>query len=233
MKNKKGLWLEGVEIILGGRRLLRLDEVIAPGEVLTVKGPSGSGKSTLFALIAGFMDSAFEASGRVSLNGRSLWGLPPERRKTGLLFQDALLFPHMSVGENLVFAVPANVRGRRARRNLAAAMLERVEMPNFLDRDPATLSGGQAARVALARTLLAEPEALLLDEPFSRLDVELRALVRGLVFALVAERNIPALLVTHDTEDAPCGGRILDIAAPSPSSGRVRADDDRKAATPP
>lgn len=216
MTSKLGLRLEGVEIALGGRRLLRLDEVIGPGEVLTVKGPSGSGKSTLFALIAGFVDPVFKACGRVMLNGRNLRELPPERRRTGLLFQDALLFPHMSVGDNLIFAVPAHVRGRHARRNLAAAMLERVEMPGYLDRDPATLSGGQAARVALARTLLAEPEALLLDEPFSRLDVELRALVRGLVFALVAERNIPALLVTHDIEDAPPGGRILDIATSSP-----------------
>ncbi|MDE0921845.1 ATP-binding cassette domain-containing protein [Aurantimonas coralicida] len=214
MTPDEGLRLDAVEISLGTRRLLALDRLVPPGQTLSVMGPSGSGKSTLFALIAGFLDPAFTATGRALLNGRDLTGLPPERRRAGLLFQDALLYPHMSVGGNLLFGLSAQVTGRSRRRATAEAMLERVGLPGHLDRDPATLSGGQAARVALARTLLADPEALLLDEPFSRLDTDLRQTVRQLVFDLVAERQIPALLVTHDRADAEAaGGPIVDLGA--------------------
>ncbi|MCW7544524.1 ATP-binding cassette domain-containing protein [Aurantimonas litoralis] len=214
MTPDEGLRLDAVEISLGTRRLLTLDRLVPPGQTLSVMGPSGSGKSTLFALIAGFLDPAFTATGRALLNGRDLTGLPPERRRVGLLFQDALLYPHMSVGGNLLFGLSARVKGRSRRRAAAEAMLERVGLPGHLDRDPATLSGGQAARVALARTLLADPEALLLDEPFSRLDTDLRQTVRQLVFDLVAERQIPALLVTHDRADAEAaGGPIVDLGA--------------------
>ncbi len=214
MTSDEGLRLDAVEISLGTRRLLTLDRLVPPGQTLSVMGPSGSGKSTLFALIAGFLDPAFTATGRALLNGRDLTGLPPERRRVGLLFQDALLYPHMSVGGNLLFGLSAQVKGRSRRRAAAEAMLERVGLPGHLDRDPATLSGGQAARVALARTLLADPEALLLDEPFSRLDTDLRQTVRQLVFDLVAERQIPALLVTHDRADAEAaGGPIVDLGA--------------------
>ncbi|WP_370192395.1 ATP-binding cassette domain-containing protein [Aurantimonas coralicida] len=214
MTPDEGLRLDAVEISLGTRRLLTLDRLVPPGQTLSVMGPSVSGKSTLFALIAGFLDPAFTATGRALLNGRDLTGLPPERRRVGLLFQDALLYPHMSVGGNLLFGLSAQVTGRSRRRAAAEAMLERVGLPGHLDRDPATLSGGQAARVALARTLLADPEALLLDEPFSRLDTDLRQTVRQLVFDLVAERQIPALLVTHDRADAEAaGGPIVDLGA--------------------
>ncbi|MFY0733740.1 MULTISPECIES: ATP-binding cassette domain-containing protein [Aurantimonas] len=214
MTTDEGLRLDAVEISLGTRRLLTLDRLVPPGQTLSVMGPSGSGKSTLFALIAGFLDPAFTATGRALLNGRDLTGLPPERRRVGLLFQDALLYPHMSVGGNLLFGLSAQVKGRSRRRAAAEAMLKRVGLPGHLDRDPATLSGGQAARVALARTLLADPEALLLDEPFSRLDTDLRQTVRQLVFDLVAERQIPALLVTHDRADAEAaGGPIVDLGA--------------------
>ncbi|MCD1644501.1 ATP-binding cassette domain-containing protein [Aurantimonas coralicida] len=214
MTPDEGLRLDAVEISLGTRRLLTLDRLVPPGQTLSVMGPSGSGKSTLFALIAGFLDPAFTATGRALLNDRDLTGLPPERRRVGLLFQDALLYPHMSVGGNLLFGLSARVTGRSRRRAAAEAMLERVGLPGHLDRDPATLSGGQAARVALARTLLADPEALLLDEPFSRLDTDLRQTVRQLVFDLVAERQIPALLVTHDRADAEAaGGPIVDLGA--------------------
>ncbi len=214
MTPDEGLRLDAVEISLGTRRLLTLDRLVPPGQTLSVMGPSGSGKSTLFALIAGFLDPAFTATGRALLNGRDLTGLPPERRRVGLLFQDALLYPHMSVGGNLLFGLSPQVKGRSRRRAAAEAMLERVGLPGHLDRDPATLSGGQAARVALARTLLADPEALLLDEPFSRLDTDLRQTVRQLVFDLVAERQIPALLVTHDRADAEAaGGPIVDLGA--------------------
>ncbi len=208
------LRLDRVSIALGGRRLLDVDALVPPGAVLTVMGPSGSGKSTLLALIAGFLDPAFSARGAVRLGAQDLLVLPPERRGAGLIFQDPLLFPHMSVGQNLLFALPPAVRGRAVRRAAAEAMLTRVELAGFFDRDPATLSGGQGQRAALARTLLAEPRLLLLDEPFNRLDQALRGTVRALVVSLVAERRIPAILVTHDPADAEAaGGRVLSVGA--------------------
>ena len=219
MNAETGLELEEVEIRLDGRLLLSLDRRVGPGETLSVMGPSGSGKSTLFAFIAGFLDPAFAARGRVRLNGRDITGLPPERRQIGLLFQDALLFPHMSVGGNLLFALGRHVRGRRERRAACEAMLAEVGLSGHFDRDPATLSGGQAARVALARTLLAEPQALLLDEPFSGLDAALRSVIRDLVFARIAERAIPAVLVTHDPADAEAArGPVVTIGA-APARG--------------
>ncbi|MER0239119.1 ATP-binding cassette domain-containing protein [Fulvimarina sp. MAC8] len=212
-KSQRGLGLDDVSIRLDGRILLEIDRLIEPGEVLTVMGPSGSGKSTLFAYIAGFLDPVFDAEGQILLDGTPIHDKRPEQRSVGLLFQDALLYPHMSVGSNLLFALPGGLTGRASRIHKAQEMLARVGLDGLFDRDPATLSGGQAARVALARTLLAEPKAMLLDEPFSRLDAPLRKSMRELVFGLVLERGIPALLVTHDREDADAaGGPLVEIA---------------------
>lgn len=189
-----------------------LSEVIEPGVVTTVMGPSGIGKSTLLDAIGGHLSPQFECSGRVLLDGRDVTDLPPEARQIGILFQDTMLFPHLSVGDNLAFWLRPGVRGRRARRSAVEAALEQAGLGGFHDRDPATLSGGQKARAALFRTLLSEPRALLLDEPFSRLDVGLRATIREFVFARVLERRIPALLVTHDTADAEAaGGPVISL----------------------
>jgi putative thiamine transport system ATP-binding protein len=172
---------------------------IAPGTVHTLMGESGSGKSSLLAALCGTLDAALHFEGRVELNGQRIDTLPPQQRRVGILFQDALLFPHMTVRENLLFAVP---RGEaRVREGQVAQALQNMEIAALAQADPATLSGGQRARVALARALLAQPLALLLDEPFSRLDAGLRARMRELVFGVVRERNIPALLVTHDAQD--------------------------------
>lgn len=197
-----GLALRGVRITHAGRVLLELDAMIGPGETLTLMGPSGSGKSTLLAYVAGFLDPAFRGEGCVVLGGRDVTDLPPESRAMGLLFQDALLLPHLSVAGNLLFGLTPAVRGRAARRQAVADTLAEVGLAGMGERDPATLSGGEAARVALMRTLLARPQALLLDEPFSRLDADLRAQVRELVFAESRKRRLPVLLVTHDAADA-------------------------------
>ncbi len=207
-----GLELQDVHIALHGRELLSIDAHVAPGEVLTVMGPSGSGKSTLLAWIGGFLDPAFEASGRVRIGGLDLAGLAPEDRHAGILFQDPLLFPHMSVAGNLLFAIPRHVKGKARRAALAEQALAGVGMAGMGARDPDTLSGGQKARVALARVLLAEPRALLLDEPFSKLDAGLRAQMRTLVFDKAKASRLPVVLVTHDEADArAAGGQIVRI----------------------
>jgi putative thiamine transport system ATP-binding protein len=209
-----GLDLRGIRIRLDGELLVSLDAVIAPGETLTVMGPSGIGKSTLLAFVAGFLGRDFSAEGRILLNGRDVTDFPPERRGIGLLFQDALLLPHLSVAGNLLIGLHPDVRGRAARRHAVEAALAEIGLENFGDRDPATLSGGQAARVALMRTLLARPEALVLDEPFSRLDAALRVQIRELVFAESRRRGLQVLLVTHDPADAAAaGGRVVELGA--------------------
>ena len=196
-----GLQLDDVHIRLNGVELLRLSESIKPGDILTVMGPSGSGKSSLLAYVGGFLDSNFKASGEVLLDGSDLTGLPAHERHTGILFQDPLLYPHMSVGENLLFAIPASVQGSQ-RKELAIDALSQAGLDDFFDRDPATLSGGQKARVALMRVLVSQPRALLLDEPFSKLDAGRRDQIRQFVFDEAKRQNLPTLLVTHDETDA-------------------------------
>ena len=173
---------------------------IERGKTVGIIGESGCGKSTLLGIICGTADAALTWSGDVRLNDRSISALPAEDRRVGLIFQDALLFPHMTVGDNLAFGLAA--RHRRERDTAVADALGVAGLEGFGERDPATLSGGQAARVALMRTLLAEPDALLMDEAFSALDPERRHAFGGFVREQVRIREIPALLVSHDAGDA-------------------------------
>ena len=206
-----GLVLDRLEVRAKGELIVSLDAAVAPGEVLTIMGPSGSGKSTALAAIIGTLGPDFSLSGRLVLDGRDVTGLPTRARGVGLLFQDDVLFPHLSVGGNLAFAVPASLRGRVARRAAIEAALAKAGLAGFADRDPGTLSGGERARVALMRTLLAQPKALLLDEPFSRLDAGLRDRIRAFVLDLIRAERIPAILVTHQPEDArAAAGRVID-----------------------
>lgn len=205
-RQERGLRLDGVTISLGQERLVAIDTLIAPGEALTVMGPSGSGKSTLLAAITGSLAPAFEMTGRVRLDGVDITHLPTEARRIGILFQEELLFPHLSVGANLAFGLRPRVRGRAARRARIDEALDSIGLAGYFDRDPATLSGGQRARVALMRMLLSEPCALLLDEAFSKLDTALRGQIRDLVFETAKARGLPVLQVTHDSEDARAAG---------------------------
>lgn len=208
------LRLDTVTLSLGDKPLLSLSEGIAPGDVLTVMGPSGSGKSTLLAFVGGFLDPAFTATGRVWINGHDVTDLPAEARHAGILFQDPLLFPHMTVAGNLLFGLSPDVKGTQLRREAVNAALQAFELEGLGARDPATLSGGQKARVALARTLLSRPKTLLLDEPFSKLDAPLRHSMRNLVFTAARERGLPVLLVTHDEADAQAaGGKIVRLGS--------------------
>jgi putative thiamine transport system ATP-binding protein len=206
MNDSPSLELKDVSILINGLPLFApLSLRVGGGEIAVVMGPSGSGKSTLLAMICGTLPPVFSVRGRVTLNGEGLIGMPPETRGMGILFQDDLLFPHMSVGGNLLFALPPGGSGR-VRRERAEAALAEAGLKGFFHRDPATLSGGQRARVAVMRTLLSGPGALLLDEPFSKLDVAMRQSFRSFVFEHVRKKQLPALMVTHDPEDARAAG---------------------------
>ena len=205
--------LELMDVALSLQGRVVLQEVtlnVGAGEIVTVMGQSGSGKSSLLSYIGGDLSDAFEASGRVTLNTAPINHLPPEKRGIARLFQDDLLFPHMTVGENLLFAVP---RQPQAERHAMMRMaLQRAELEGFENRAPHTLSGGQRQRVALMRALLAKPKAILLDEPFGKLDKSLRQQMRDYVFSHINTREIPAVLVTHDRDDAPPDGRVFEIS---------------------
>ena len=210
-----GLVLDGLTLSLAGRAILRLSLRVEPGEIVSVMGPSGSGKSSMLAAICGTLDPAFQMAGEIRLDGRRIDVEPPELRRTGILFQDDLLFPHLSVGGNLAFGLAATVRGRKARRSCVEEALSAADLEGFADRDPATLSGGQRARVSLLRVLLSQPRAVLLDEPFSKLDMALRSRFRAFVFHELRSRALPALLATHDHEDAKAaGGKVIELESP-------------------
>ena len=199
---------------------------VPAGEILTLMGPSGCGKSSVLAATAGTLASVSEGlqplqfDGRVQLNGRDLTALPTHLRGVGLVFQDALLFAHMTVAENLLFAVPRALPLAQRQARVQQALQE-AELSGMGERDPSTLSGGQRARVALMRALLAEPQALLLDEPFSKLDAALRAQLRPWVFAHVRERRIPVVLVTHDEQDVADPQRVVHLRATEESPAHV------------
>ena len=199
---------------------------VPAGEILTLMGPSGCGKSSMLAAIAGTLACVPEGlqplqmAGRVQLNGRDLTHLPTHQRGVGLVFQDALLFPHLSVAGNLLFAVPGHWPQAERQARVTQALQE-ADLSGLGERDPSTLSGGQRARVALMRALLAEPQALLLDEPFSKLDAALRAQLRPWVFAHVRERGIPVVLVTHDEQDVADPQRVLHLRATEESPSHV------------
>ena len=208
-----GLTVHNLTISRGADLLLAVDFTIPPGEILTVMGPSGVGKSTLLSAISGHLAPPFTLAGQITLNGHDLRLMPPTARRIGILFQDHLLFPHLSVGGNLAFALPPG-GARAARRARVEQALSEIGLTRFFDRDPATLSGGQKARVALMRMLLAEPQLLLLDEAFSGLDRDLRQQIRSLVFTHAKARALPVLMVTHDPEDAAASnGPILPLTS--------------------
>lgn len=192
-----------------------LNLTVPAGQVAVIMGPSGVGKSTLLDAIGGHLAPDFDVQGDVFLDGDSLLPLTAQARRVGLIFQDPVLFPHLSVGQNLSFGLPRDVKGRTARQAAVDAALADAGLTDMADRDPATLSGGQMARAALMRGLLARPRALLLDEPFSKLDTALRSEIRDFTFAHIRQAGIPGLLVTHDPQDAEAAGGPMVTLSPA------------------
>ncbi|PWI33332.1 ABC transporter ATP-binding protein [Vibrio albus] len=181
---------------------------VAPGEIVTLMGPSGCGKSTLLNAVAGHLAPEFSVSGNVFLHEESVMALKPNERRIGLLFQDDLLFPHLNILENLMFGLPGDYQGKeRAKR--AMQTLTAIELQSLAHQMPVQISGGQRARVSLMRMLLSEPAAVLLDEPFNKLDKSLRTEFRHFVFEQIRKRQIPAIMVTHDSDDVPEKGAVL------------------------
>ena len=179
--------------------LKNLSLEVAEGEFLSLLGPSGCGKTTLMKTIAGILPVR---SGRIYLDGRDITNLPVHRRGTVVVFQDMRLFPHKSVAENVAFPLKMQGISKVQRLKTAGELLEKVQMGGFENRKPGELSGGQQQRVALARALAAQPKLLLLDEPFSALDENLREDMRHLVLQLQKEFRMTVILVTHDREEA-------------------------------
>ncbi len=169
------------------------------GERVALLGPSGCGKTTVLKIIAGLLEPS---SGDVQFDGQSVLRVSAERRSTVLMFQNHLLFPHLSVGENVGFGLKMRGESPAVIRARVAEMLERVQLVGFERRSPRQLSGGQAQRVALARALILRPKVLLLDEPFSSLDAHLRDDLRALVLDLQQQFGLTTIVVTHDQQEA-------------------------------
>ncbi|MCS6891598.1 MAG: ABC transporter ATP-binding protein [Rhodovarius sp.] len=196
------LILEDIHHAFGNRRVLQgISLSVAAGEILCLLGPSGDGKTTLLRLIAGLEPVQ---RGRIELDGRLLAEpgreVPPEERHVGFVFQDYALFPHLTVAENVAFGLRRLPRAEREAR--VAEALARVRLTDKAHAWPHQLSGGQQQRVALARALAPRPRALLLDEAFASLDSRLRDQVRDDTLHVLQEAAIPALIVTHDAEEA-------------------------------
>ena len=187
---------------------------VAPGTVMAVVGPSGGGKSTLLSTIAGITPPL---SGRITIDERDITALPTHERHIAMVFQEPLLFPHLDVRNNVAYGQRRMGRSRAQARHEADRLLTWVGLEGLGERDVSQLSGGQAQRVSLARALAAEPDALLLDEPFSALDAPLRSRLAQDVLAIVARAGIPAIHVTHDPDEAATmahgnlGGSILSM----------------------
>jgi len=205
------LELENLSILKQGSTIFDpVNLVIKPGEIATIMGPSGCGKSTLLSAVSGSLDNVFTLKGSIRLYGQDMISLPMEKRNIGILFQDDLLFPHMNIAGNLAFAIKEKTS--RIQKNIIIDnALKTAGLKGFEQRDPSSLSGGQKARISLLRSLLAKPSALLLDEPFSKLDQTLKSKIRRFVFFQIKKMNIPALLVTHDPNDCPENGVILNL----------------------
>ncbi|XVQ13942.1 ABC transporter ATP-binding protein [Spirillospora sp. CA-255316] len=222
--------LEARLVVRRGSFELDLELEAEPGDVVALLGPNGAGKSTALRALAGLTPIT---GGHIRVDGDAVHALPPERRGIGMVFQDYLLFPHLSAVENVAFGLRCQGAGRREARRRAAEWLERVGLADHASARPRALSGGQAQRVALARALAVEPSLLLLDEPLSALDAHTRLEIRAALRRHLAGFEGAAVLVTHDPLDAMVladrlvvleGGRVVQRGEPAEVARRPRTD---------
>jgi putative thiamine transport system ATP-binding protein len=203
---------ENICIYQNQRPLLKgLSFSVSSGQVVTLMGPSGSGKSSILNYIAGALPAGLVGSGALFLDDLQIDQLKIIDRKVGILFQDDLLFPHLTVGQNLLFGLRQNASKADRLKNIQDT-LTKAQLGEYNERMPSSLSGGQRARVSLLRTLLSKPKLILLDEPFSKLDKLLRSSFRDFVFSEIRAQNIPCLLVTHDADDIPPDAQTITIS---------------------
>ena len=198
--NGSGLRLRSVSVDFDGRSILHdVSLTVARGEIVAILGPSGSGKSTLLRLVAGLVEPT---SGAVIIDDTDVTSVPTHRRGVGLVFQNNQLFPHHDVAANIAYGLRVAGMPVDQRRNRVSELLALVGLPGFGSRDVATLSGGEAARVALARSLATSPRVVLLDEPLSGLDHDLRYSLADDVRRVVRAAGSTAVVVTHDPDEA-------------------------------
>ncbi len=213
---KADVSIRGVNVSYGANHVLKdVDLDIRPGEFFAFLGPSGCGKTTLLRLIAGFNTAT---SGQVRIGGVDISGLPPWKRDVGMVFQSYALWPHMSVAKNVAFGLEERGLPRVEIARRVAGVLDMVGLSHLADRRPSQLSGGQQQRVAVARTIVVEPKVLLLDEPLSNLDAQMRVQVRRELRDLQQRLGLTTIFVTHDQEEA---NTICDRIAVM-SEGRVQ-----------
>jgi iron(III) transport system ATP-binding protein len=192
--------IRNVSLAFGATQVLRdISLTIEPGEFFALLGPSGCGKSTLLRLIAGFNQAQ---AGTVEIDGAEITDIPPWKRDIGMVFQNYALWPHLTVAQNVAFGLEERRLPRAEVARKTAAALELVGLKDFGQRRPNQLSGGQQQRVAVARTIAIEPKVLLLDEPLSNLDAQLRVHMRTELLALQRKLGITTIFVTHDQEEA-------------------------------
>ncbi|WP_289040658.1 ABC transporter ATP-binding protein [uncultured Aliiroseovarius sp.] len=197
---KAGITIEDLHLSFGDTEVLKgVNLDIRPGEFFAFLGPSGSGKSTLLRAIAGFGPTP---KGRILIGDRNVVGLDPWKRNVGMVFQSYALWPHMSVRDNVGFGLKERKVPSAQIRAKVDAALELVDLAHLADRMPNQLSGGQQQRIALARTVVVEPDVLLLDEPLSNLDASLRVHMRRELLRLQRQLGLTTIFVTHDQEEA-------------------------------
>jgi len=196
----EGVELSGVSVDFGTFRAVDNVSVdIRPGEFFSFLGPSGCGKTTILRMISGFQDPT---QGVISIGGRSMMGIGPNRRPTALIFQNLALFPLMPVWENITFGLRVRGVDKATRRRRADELLRIVDLPDTAEKQIAQLSGGQKQRIAIARALAVEPKVMLLDEPLSALDLKLRQHMRGELRAIQAKTGVTFIYITHDQGEA-------------------------------